>query len=137
MYFLSLEYLVSEINFYLLNYLLTTYVHMLILWWYHAQELFGSQVPVTLGGFELKISYIWSNYLTHYSFVHNCSTGGRGVNCKFLGKNPQVHLIIIREWPKNTTTPHFKKPWYIPPWYILFDPPSPRPSHSLQLGTKE
>ena len=24
-----------------------------------------------------------------------------GANCKFLGKNPQVHLIIIREWPKT------------------------------------
>ena len=86
MYFLSLEYLVSEINFYLLNYLLTTYVHILILWWCHAQELFESQVPVTLGGFELKISYIWSNYLTHYSFVHNCSTGGGGSIANFWEK---------------------------------------------------
>ena len=23
-----------------------------------------------------------------------------GSNCKFLGKNPRVHLIIIKEWPK-------------------------------------
>ena len=44
-----------------------------------------------------------------YSFVRNCSGGGggggggRGVsNCKFWGKNLQVHLIIIKEWPKNT-----------------------------------
>ena len=26
---------------------------------------------------------------------------GAGLNCKFLGKNPQVHLFNIREWPKN------------------------------------
>ena len=126
MYFLSLEYLVSEINIYLLNYLLTTYVHMLILWWCHAQELFESQVPVTLGGFELKISYIWSNYLTHYSFVHNCSTdGGRGVNCKFLGKNPQVHLIIIREWPNNTPPPILRNLDTFPPGTFYSTPPPP------------
>ena len=38
---------------------------MLILWWLHTWELFGSQIPVTRGGFELRISCIWSNYLTH------------------------------------------------------------------------
>ena len=37
-----------------------------------------------------------------YSFVRNCrgggGGGGRGVsNCKFWGKNLQVHLIIIKE----------------------------------------
>ena len=28
-----------------------------------------------------------------------------GSNCKFWGKNPQVHLVIIRQWPKNTPHP--------------------------------
>ena len=37
--------------------------------------------------------------------------GGKGgPNCKFWEKTPQVHLIIIREWPKNSTR-HFKKSW--------------------------
>ena len=30
--------------------------------------------------------------------------GGGGI----LEKNPQVYLIIIREWPKNKPVPHFK-----------------------------
>ena len=38
------------------------YKHMLIL---HDWELFGSQIQVTTGEFELQISCIWSNYLTH------------------------------------------------------------------------
>ena len=45
--------------------------------------------------------------------------------------NPQVHLIIIREWSKKNTL--FQKILIIPPWCILFEP-SPLP---LQLGTKE
>ena len=31
-----------------------------------ARDLFGSQIPVTTGGFELRISCIQSSYLTHY-----------------------------------------------------------------------
>ena len=38
-----------------------TYKHMLLLQWCHTLELFGSQIPVTTGGFELGISCIWSN----------------------------------------------------------------------------
>ena len=34
------------------------YKHMLILRWCHAQKLFGSQIPVTTGGFEMRISCI-------------------------------------------------------------------------------
>ena len=33
--------------------------------WCRARDLFGSQMPVTAGGFELKISCIWSSYQTH------------------------------------------------------------------------
>ena len=32
--------------------------------WCHARDLFGSQIPVTTGGFELRISCIRSSYLT-------------------------------------------------------------------------
>ena len=36
-----------------------------------------------------------------YSFVRSCKGGG-GINLQIFGKKtPQVHLIIIREWPKN------------------------------------
>ena len=38
---------------------------ILTLWWCHARDLFGSQIPVTTGGFELQISCIQSSYLTH------------------------------------------------------------------------
>ena len=37
-----------------------------------------------------------------------CLIGG-GVKWQILGKNTQVHLIIIRKWPKNTPSPHFIK----------------------------
>ena len=33
--------------------------------WCRAQDLFGSQIPVITGGFELRISCIESSYLTH------------------------------------------------------------------------
>ena len=33
--------------------------------WCCARDLFGSQIPVTTGGFELQISYIRNGYLTH------------------------------------------------------------------------
>ena len=33
--------------------------------WCRARDSFGSQVPVTTGGFELRISCIRSSYLTH------------------------------------------------------------------------
>ena len=32
--------------------------------WCHARDLFGSQIPVTTRGFELRISCIPSRYLT-------------------------------------------------------------------------
>ena len=28
---------------------------------------------------------------------------GGGSNCKFWEKNPQVYLVILREWPKILT----------------------------------
>ena len=34
--------------------------------------------------------------------------GGRGslkLQMQILGRNPQVHLIIMREWPKNNSLP--------------------------------
>ena len=51
----------------------------------------------------LKILLCWWKRTTH-SFVPNCRGGG-GQNCKFLGKNPQVHLINIKEWPRNPPPP--------------------------------
>ena len=53
----------------------------------------------------------------------------------FGKKTPQTHLIIIREWPKNTPPPPILRNLDTPPWCILFHPP-PLP-HLLQLGTKE
>ena len=52
----------------------------------------------------------------------------------FGKKNPQVHLIIIREWPKNnpppspSPPPRFVEILIILPWCILFDP--------IQFGTR-
>ena len=39
--------------------------------WCRARDLFGSQIPVTTGGFELRISCIQSRYLTHYAIRPN------------------------------------------------------------------
>ena len=40
--------------------------YILLLRWCRALELFGSQIPVAKGGFELRISCIRSSYLTRY-----------------------------------------------------------------------
>ena len=50
----------------------------LCLGWCRARDLLGSQISVTTGGFELKISCIRSSYLTHYAIKSN-SLGGFGV----------------------------------------------------------
>ena len=46
-------------------------LHMNVLFplrWFRARDLFGSQIPVTTEGFELRISCIRNSYLTlsHY-----------------------------------------------------------------------
>ena len=41
------------------------------LWCSRARDLFGSQIPLTTGGFELQISCIRSSYLTHYAIRPN------------------------------------------------------------------
>ena len=55
-----------------------------------------------------------------------------GVKLQIFEKNPQVHLIIIREWPKNSPSHPLilRNLDDIPPG--AFDPSPP-----LQLGTKE
>ena len=40
-------------------------LHKKCLQWCRARDLFGSQIPVTTGGLELRISCIRSSYLTH------------------------------------------------------------------------
>ena len=69
----------------------------------------------------------WEAFDTH-SFVSNCRGRGRGVKGKFWEKNPQVYLIIIREWPKNK-----------PSILINLDnsPPGAFYWNPLQLSTKE
>ena len=55
----------------------------------------------------------------------NCKGGS---NCKFWEKNPQIYLIIIREWPKNNL-PTLRNLDNFPPGAFYSIP--------LQLGTKE
>ena len=43
--------------------------------WLRARDLFGSQIPVSTGGFKLRISFIWSSYLTHLAISPNRSGG--------------------------------------------------------------
>ena len=38
--------------------------------WCLAQDLFGSQIPVTTGGFEMHISWIQSSYLWPYGLTY-------------------------------------------------------------------
>ena len=61
------------------------------------------------------------------SFVPNCRD-----DCKLqiLGKTPQVHLIIVKEWPKNNPLPPIYKILII--FFLVY---FIRPT--LQLGTKE
>ena len=58
--------------------------HMLILWWCHVRELFGSQIPVTTGGFELWISCIRRSYLTHKAIRSNRLGGFRVPEWKII-----------------------------------------------------
>ena len=50
-------------------------------------------------------------------------------NCKFLRKNPQVHLIILREWPerpKNDPPPPILRNLdNFPPGAFYSNPPPP------------
>ena len=62
--------------------------HTLIPWWCHAQELFGSQIPVTTGGFELWISCIRTSYLTHEALRSNRLGGFRVPECKRFAVKP-------------------------------------------------
>ena len=39
--------------------------------WCRAQDLFGSQIPVTTGGFEIQISWIQSSYLWPYGLTYD------------------------------------------------------------------
>ena len=57
-----------------------------------------------------------------YSFAPNCSRGRVQISNFWRKEKPQVHLIIIKEWPKNSP-PHFH--------------PAEFYSTPLQLGTKE
>ena len=67
----------------------------------------------------------------NYSSVPNC----KGVKLQISGKKtPQVHLIIVREQPKNNPH-HFHKSWQIFPWSILFEPPLPSPYNLAQKST--
>ena len=51
---------------------------------------------------KLRISKPWA---THLCLI--VGGGGGGSNCKLLGENSKVHLIIIRDWPKNNPLPPF------------------------------
>ena len=46
--------------------------------WCRARDIFGSQIPETIGGFKLRISCIQSRYLTHQAIRPN-RLGGFGV----------------------------------------------------------
>ena len=56
--------------------------------------------------------------------------GRRGSFCKFWDKNPQVQLIIIKEWPKNN--PPILKNLDNFPLFGFLSTPTP-----LQLDPKE
>ena len=45
---------------------------------YHTRDLLGSQIPMTIGKFELRLSYIRSSYLIHW-VIRPKRLGGFGV----------------------------------------------------------
>ena len=51
--------------------------------WCRARDLLGSQIPVTTGGFELRISFIRNRYLTHITRMQ-----------EIRSSNPPVVTII-------------------------------------------
>ena len=44
-------------------------------------------------------------YGKNYSFGSNSKSG---LKLQILGKNPQIYLIIMREWPNNTPAPNIR-----------------------------
>ena len=64
-----------------------------------------------------------------YLIVMGGGGGGGGVKLHISGKNPQVHLIIIREGPKNTPPPILRNLDNFPLVHFIRPP--------LQLGTEE
>ena len=55
-----------------------------------------------------------------------------GVKLQILEEIPQAHLIIVREWLKNTPSHHHsKKSRYFSSWCILFDPSCTKEYHLL------
>ena len=59
----------------------------------------------TRGQFELVL-LTWFYFCFDFVRSHaRCGCCSIVTNCKFWGKNPRVHLIIIREWPKNPPSP--------------------------------
>ena len=55
--------------------------------------------------------------------------GGGGQSTDFEKKTPQIHLIIIKEWPKNTFPPILRNLDNFPQVHFIWIP--------LELGTKE
>ena len=91
----------------------TAYRHMLILQWCHAREIFGSQIPVATGGFELWISCIRRSYLTHEA-IRSIRLGGfrvpeykRFAVQTFLWALEVVNQIIL----KHDTITVWKPAW--------------------------
>ena len=56
--------------------------------------------------FQNLLTEIWPGQFFYYmklglSASMFCQIVGRGIQISSFGKNTQVHLVIIREWPKN------------------------------------
>ena len=76
-----------------------------ILRWCCARHIFGSQIPVTTGGFKLRISCIRSSYLTYWAIRPN-RFGGFGV--PEFATLRQEQLILLRYFNLESS---FKLRW--------------------------
>ena len=77
-------------------------IFAIILRWCRAPDLFGSQIPVTKRGFELRISCIRSSYLTHLAIRVTKLLWGSQI------KSSCGHWNLWSKWISGTTPAQFE-----------------------------
>ena len=89
------------------------------LWWCRARNLFGSQIPVTTEGFQQRIYYIRSSYLTHQ--IHSSDppvvTGICDPNKSRGRHHRSFEIIFSTGWP---ALKHFNQLSILTYIYLVF-----------------
>ena len=90
--------------------------------WCRARDLLGSQVLVTTGWFELRISCIWSSYLTHEAIRALWPSGlGNYLKCKrFAIQFLLWSLEVLYQALRNSNNLCVYLYWWVMPQLIAY-----------------